>query len=211
VGEARPQAHELDPRAAQLLAEDADDAGRPLVVRRPDRVLLEPRILGGEAGHDHRARVDDVRQVRAEHHHAAHPEAREQREQLLAVAPPAQVRLRPPAEQQLAPRVHRAVAEEGVRPRDASRAVLADRDLRPRDGEVEELLAVDLRKRRGPEVVRDVAKRHRGRFARVVPALEREQQRRLAQRGSDEEPKRIGHSPRVTAGRAGFKPQRTRR
>ncbi len=124
----------------------------------------------------------------------------------VAVAAPAQVRLDADAGHDLAHLVERAVTQLGVRPEDdplppAALSPGTLHHLGPPHREVEEVLAVDLRQ--GHRVDRGVDVAHGGGrgLSRVVPAREREDQRRLVQDGFHVHAKRIGHPGRVARSR----------
>ena len=189
VRKAGPQAHDLDPVAAQTLGDRADDAGGSLVRRRGHADPLEHARVAREAGDGDRSRVDDVGQEGADQYDAAHAEPRGELGNQVAEAPPTQMRLAAAARHELARPVHRAVSERHVRPIDHALMSGVESHHRTRHGEIVEILAIDLGERNGADRIFDVANGERRGVSGVVPAAEGQQQRRIAQRGSNVQPK----------------------
>ena len=97
---------------------------------------------------------------------------------------PAQVRLDAEQDHRIAVEARDRRVEEGVRrPFDLARQPVLERDVRAHGLKVVEVLGVDLRERLGSPLLREVAAAERRSLAAVVPASERGNEHRAAERG----------------------------
>ncbi len=163
--------------------EDADDPCRALVAGQLEAELLDEARVGRGPGHGCGTGVRDVREERPERDDELDVELPRESGDELGERPPAVARL-DPCEQDhvtIGPR-DRGVLESVLGPLDVAGEPFVEDDGRAGRLEVHEAFGIDLREgRRLPDLL-EVLDRHRRALAAVVPAGERTDEHRPAQR-----------------------------
>ena len=148
-------------------------------------------------------RVRDVREQRAEADDQLDLELLEEADDQLRERAPAEVRLDPEQQHDVAVEAGRArVVEDGRGPVDASRDPVLERDVRPRRLEVEEVLGLDLGEALRVPELREVAGGERGALAAVVPAAESGDQNRALELRTARDKELLGHTSESRCSRA---------
>ena len=159
--------------------EHADDPGRPLVARGREPEPLDELLVARAAGHGRRARVRHVREQRAERDQQLDPEVAREADDELGERAPAQVRLDPEQQHDVAVEALRPRVVEGrLRPVDPAAQALLERDVRTGRLEVEEVLR-DRRPRSAPR-----PRSWRGSRPPATPPARRRSSRERRRRGS---------------------------
>ena len=137
----RPEARRRDAGLPAGVVQDADDPGRPLVARGREPEPLDELLVGGAAGDRRRPRVRHVGEQRAERDHQLDAELLREPDDEVRERAPAQVRLDPEQEHDVAVETLRPrVVEARLGPVDPARQPVLERHVRPGRLEVEEVL-----------------------------------------------------------------------
>ena len=120
------------PALAADVVQHADDPGRPLVARGREPEPLDELLVGRAAGDRRRARVRHVGEQRAERDQQLDPELAREADHQVGERAPAQVRLDPEQQHDVAVETVRArVVEDRLGPVDPAGQALLERDVRP--------------------------------------------------------------------------------
>src|SRR5512133_149696 len=203
VGQGGPQPDRRDALAAGQFAEDAEDAGRPLVAGDVQPQALGQVTVAGRADHLDRPGVGDVGQQGAHRDQHLDPQAGGDLDDLGGEGPPAQVGLVPSDHDQVVVgRGQAGGAQLDGRPLDPPVAV--DQPHRGPGGlEVVELLGVDGGEGLGRQGVPDRVQGGGGGLAGVVPAVEGGQQHWPTEPGPPDQRRVVHDLKDATEGKGG--------
>jgi hypothetical protein len=166
------------------MLEHPHDPGRPLVLDWLHVQFLGELGIRGGGRHRDRTGVRGIREQRAEQDHELDAEIGERGDQLVTERPPAHVGLDPVHEDQVPVHALRAGQRKpGGGPDQPVGAAIGDLEHRAGHLEVVEVLGIHLADRAGLPGDAQMIDRPAGSLARVIPALERGDQRRRGEPG----------------------------